>query len=143
MENNELNKKVLEKVRSRIVISNLESEENMKLNKKKQLISISAVLVVLFTGSFITVNAATDGELVDKVTNTIKVIFVKDDGTENEVKGTAYTDSNNHIIEKYEVEENNTNHIVEVDKNNLDKDNMTIDATINDDEAGITNKNKK
>ena len=33
MENNELNKKVLEKVRSRIVISNLESEENMKLNK--------------------------------------------------------------------------------------------------------------
>ena len=38
MENNELNKKVLEKVRSRIVISNLESEENMKLNKKKQLI---------------------------------------------------------------------------------------------------------
>ena len=141
MENNELNKKVLEKVRSRIVISNLESEENMKLNKKKQLISISAVLVVLFTGSFITVN--TDGELVDKVTNTIKVICVKDDGTENEVKGTAYTDSNNHIIEKYEVEENNTKHIVEVDKNNLDKDNMTIDATINDDEAGITINNKK
>ena len=50
MENNELNKKVLEKVRNRIVISNLESEENMKLNKKKQIISISAVLVVLFTG---------------------------------------------------------------------------------------------
>ena len=119
MENNELNKKVLEKVRSRIV------------------------LVVLFTGSFITVNAATDGELVDKVTNTIKVIFVKDDGTENEVKGTTYTDSNNHTIEKYEVEENDTKHIVEVDKNNLDKDNMTINATINDDEAGITINNQK
>ena len=42
--------------------------------------------------------------------NTYKIVIVKDDGTENEVKGTAYTDSNNHIIEKYEVEENNTKH---------------------------------
>ena len=68
----------------------------------------------------------------DSVTNTIKVIFVKNDGTENEVKGTTYSDSNNHTIEKYELEENNTKHIVEVDKNNLDKDNIIIDANIND-----------
>ena len=37
MVNNELNKKIVESVRNRIVISNLESEENMKINKRKQI----------------------------------------------------------------------------------------------------------
>ena len=38
MVNNELNKKIVESVRNRIVISNLESEENMKINKRKQIV---------------------------------------------------------------------------------------------------------
>ena len=36
MVNNELNKKIVESVRNRVVISNLESEENMKINKKRE-----------------------------------------------------------------------------------------------------------
>lgn len=35
MGNNELNKRIIEKVRNRVVISNLESQENMKINKRK------------------------------------------------------------------------------------------------------------
>lgn len=35
MGNNELNKRIIEKVRNRGVISNLESQENMKINKRK------------------------------------------------------------------------------------------------------------
>ena len=35
MVNNELNKKIVESVRNRIVISNLESEENMKIKENK------------------------------------------------------------------------------------------------------------
>ena len=35
MEKDELNKRIIEKVRNAVVISNLESEENMKLNIKK------------------------------------------------------------------------------------------------------------
>ena len=38
MVNNELNKKIVESVRNRIVISNLESEENMKINKRSRIL---------------------------------------------------------------------------------------------------------
>ena len=83
MENNELNKKIFENVRNRIVISNLESEENMKLNKRKQVLSVAAVMVIMLTGSFFTVNAATDGELSNKIKETIRVVLVKEDGSED------------------------------------------------------------
>ena len=106
MENEELNKRIIEKVKNRIVISNLESEENMKLNRKKQILSLTAVITVMLAGSFFTVNAATDGELVDKVKDTIKVVFVNSEGKQEELKGTTYTDSNNHLMERYIVIEN-------------------------------------
>ena len=106
MENNELNNKIIENVRNRVVISNLESEENMKLNKRKQVLSLITVMLVLLTGSFITVNATSNGEVVDQIKDKIKVIFVKDDGKEEQLKGSVYTDSNNHKIEKFEVENN-------------------------------------
>ena len=82
MERNELNKKIMEKVRNRVVVSNLESEENMKLNKRKQVLSVAAVMVIMLTGSFFTVNAATDGELSNKIKETIRVVLVKEDGSE-------------------------------------------------------------
>lgn len=82
MENNELNKKIFENVRNRIVVSNLESEENMKLNKRKQVLSVAAVMVIMLTGSFFTVNAATDGELSNKIKETIRVVLVKEDRSE-------------------------------------------------------------
>ena len=143
MGDNNLNKKIIERVRNRIVISNLESEEKMKLNKKKQIISIAAVAVIMLTGGFFTVNAATNGELANNIKNTIKVVLTKDDGTENEVEGKAYTDSNNHTIVKYETENNGTKHTLEADKTNLDKDNLTINETIKDDEASVIIDNAK
>ena len=80
MVNNELNKKIVESVRNRVVISNLESEENMKINKRKQIVSLVAVMLIMLTGSFITVNAATNGELAEKAKDTIQVIFTDKDG---------------------------------------------------------------
>lgn len=143
MENNELNKKIIENVRNRIVVSNLESEENMKLNKRKQILSLVAVMTIMLTGSFFTVNATTNGELVEKVKDTIQVIFTDKDGKQEEVKGTTYTDSNNHTIEKYKVEKNGSEHILEVDKTNLDGENLTVKENINDEGASITIENKK
>lgn len=143
MENNELNKRIIENVRNRVVISNLESEGNMKINKRKQVLSLVAVMVIMLTGSFITVNAATNGELVEKVKDTIQVIFVDKDGKQEEVKGTTYTDSNNHTIEKYKTEKNGTEHTLEVDKNNLDESNLTIKDNINDEQSTITIEDKK
>lgn len=143
MVNNELNKKIVENVRNRVVISNLESEEKMKINKRKQIVSLVAVMLIMLTGSFITVNAATNGELAEKVKDTIQVIFTDKDGKQEEVKGTTYTDSNNHTIEKYHIEKDGTEHTLEVDKNNSDGSNLTIKENINGEESTITIENKK
>lgn len=142
MVNNELNKKIVESVRNRVVISNLESEENMKINKRKQIVSLVAVMLIMLTGSFITVNAATNGELAEKAKDTIQVIFTDKDGKQEEVKGTTYTDSNNHTIEKYHIEKDGAEHTIEVDKNNLDNQNLTFKENINDGEESITIENK-
>lgn len=143
MENNELNKRIIENVKNMVVISNLESEENMKLNKRKQISSIVAVMFVMLVGSFFTVNAATDGDLAEKVKDTIQVIFTDKDGKQEEVKGTTYTDSNNHIIEKYQLEKNGAEYILEVDKNNLDGENLTFKENISDGESSVTIESRK
>ena len=142
MENNELSKKIIENVRNRVVISNLESEENMKLNKRKQVLSLITVMLVLLTGSFITVNATSNGEVVDQIKDKIKVIFVKDDGKEEQLKGSVYTDSNNHKIEKFEVENNGMEFTTELDKTILDEENLTVHETIKNDEAYLVIENK-
>lgn len=143
MERNELNKKVIEKVRHRVVVSNLESEENMKLNKRKQILSLVAVITIMLTGSFITVNAATNGELTEKVKDTIQVIFTDKNGKQEEVRGNTYTDSNNHTIKEYKIEKDGAEHILKVDKTELDGENLTIKESINDEGASITIENKK
>lgn len=136
MENNELNKKVMEKVRNKIVISNLESEENMKLSKRKQVLSLVAVIVIMLTGSFVTVNAATNGELAEKVKDTIKNVFVEING--KEVKGVTTKDSNGHTIETYEFKDNGAEHKIEVDRTNLDGTNMAVKGEAKDGEVKMT-----
>lgn len=138
MENNKLNNKIIENVRNRVVVSNLESEESMKISKRKQVLSVVAVMVVMLTGSFITVNAATDGELAQKVKDTIQVIFTDKDGKQKEIKGTTYTDSNNHTIEKYETDKNGTQHTLEIDKDNVDNSKITIKGEMDDEVTSIT-----
>ena len=83
-----------------------------------------------------------DGELVEKAKDTIQVIFTDKDGKQEEVKGTTYTDSNNHTIEKYHIEKDETEHTIEVDKSNLDDQNLTFKENINDGEESITIENK-
>ena len=73
MENNELNKKIINKVRNKIVVSNLEKEEIMKINKKQRIISVTVVLMLFVSGSFISVNAATNGKLAESVGEFINI----------------------------------------------------------------------
>lgn len=102
--NDDLNKRIIENVRNRVVISNIESEVNMKLSKRKHILSVITVCIIMLGGSFITVNAATDGQLIEKVTETIQVIFKDNNGNENEIDGAAYVENNNGTVEKYEYE---------------------------------------
>ena len=79
MEHNELNSRVLENVKSRIAVSNLEMEEKRMISRRKRIVSFVAVFMIIFAGSFITVNAMTDNGLV----NAIKSIFNKENVTLN------------------------------------------------------------
>ena len=147
MENNKFNKKIISNVKSRIVISNLEREETMKLNKKKQILSLVAVIAVILTGSFCAVNAATDGELVekvkDKVEDTVKIKFVQEDGKEKELEGTVYKNSENQVIVRFEWNTNNAEYEIDTYKSNLDDKNMTINGTVSDNEVEMTIEGEK
>jgi len=79
MNNNELNNRVLERVKSRIAVSNLEMEEIQMKNKRKRIISFVTIFMVIFTSGFVTVNAMTNNRLV----NAIKSIFNKENITAN------------------------------------------------------------
>lgn len=135
MENDEFNDRIVKKVRSRIVMSNLESEENMRLNRKVKVLSLVAIVFGVLTCGFVTVNAVTDGELVNKVIDTVNVIFIKD-GKEEKVEGHNYKDSNNNEIVRYNVEENGTYHEVEVNKTVLDEEEFKFNNVIEED--GVT-----
>jgi len=100
-------------------------------------------MVIMFAGSFMTVNAATNGELVNKVKEGMKVIFIKEDGKQEEVKGKSYTDSKGHNIEQYEVEDNGMEFSMEIDKTNADTKDLRVNGTIKKDEVSINIEKEK
>lgn len=131
MESKDLNSAVLKRVRNKIVVSNLESEEKMKINKKKQILSLAAVIVLFLSGGFITVNAATDGQLANNIKDKIiKVVFVDNNGAEKELEGKVSTDSTGNVLETYEY--NNQGSIFQsiINKIYLEKQNMSIEEKI-------------
>lgn len=139
MENNELNKKIFENVRNRIVVSNLESEENMKLNKRKQVLSIAAIMVIMLTGSFFTVNAATDGKVVEEIKKAITIKY--DESRYKVVTENQIENINGEEYVKYEIVSNdNTEEFTTlINKSEMDKQNLqtefNITSTKTDDEV--------
>lgn len=66
-----LDEKILKNFKESIAMSNFEEEFFMKKVLKKQIATISVLAVVLFSGGFLTVNAATDGKIVEDIKTTI------------------------------------------------------------------------
>ena len=91
----------------------------MKLSRRKQILSVVTVCMIMLGGSFITVNAATDGQLVEKVTETIQVVFRDKNGNETEIDGAAYVNHNNENVEQYQYENDGVEYNVEVNKDTL------------------------
>ena len=74
-----LEDKILKNFKNSIAMSHLEEEFLMKKGLKKQIIILSLVIVVLFTGGFWTVNAVTNGKMVENIKSTVyDMIKVKD-----------------------------------------------------------------
>ncbi len=130
MENNELNKKIFENVRNRIVVSNLESEENMKLNKRKQVLSVVAMMVIMLTGSFFTVNAATDGKVVEEIKKAITIKYDESKYkvvTENQIEN---IDGEEYV--KYEIVSNDgtEEYTTLINKSEMDKQNVQTEINV-------------
>ena len=128
MENNELKKYILKNVKSKIVISNLESEESMKL----------AVIMLVLVGGFFSVNAATDGKLIENIKEVIKVTMIKDDGVVVQLDGKEYTDSNGDNWVHYE----NENTQIDVNKKEIDVNNLSLETQITEYEVSTEIKEK-
>lgn len=138
MENNELKKYILKNVKSKIVISNLESEESMKINMKKQVFAILAVIMLVLVGGFFSVNAATDGKLIENIKEVIKVTIIKDDGVVVQLDGKEYTDSNGDNWVHYE----NENTQIDVNKKEINVNDLTLETQITQYEVSTEIKEK-
>ena len=146
MVNQKMKNKIRKNVRNMVVISNLEREEIMKTKNIKKTLSIVAILVVLLSSSFITVNAVADGKLAnnikEKVNNIITVklnrkelngkVTENDDGTVNidfDDKARLKYSNTDEEASTFEIEldENDVNsdiprnYEIEIEKENLDK----------------------
>ena len=107
MINNELERRVINNVRNKIVVSNLEKEADMRISKRKAIISVTALILIFMSGSFLTVNAATDGQLAKDVKDLINQADYKP------VESREYTDKDGHKRKFYRFE--STDGTTEVD----------------------------
>lgn len=136
MENNELDNKIINNVRNRIVVSNLEKEENMKINKVKQLISISAVSLLVLCGGFFTANAATDGKLAEDIKD--KIVNIKFDENKYELKHTETQkdkDGNEKLTYILDSKDGKEECIIMEYTDNLDDEDLKLEATIDTDDT--------
>ena len=123
----ELSERILKKFRDNITISNLKEECIMKKNIRKQVLLGTMLGTLILSGSFITVNAATNGQLVENIKDTIKVVFVSN-GQEEEIAGKFYTDQNGEYWVTFEKSLNDVQMKVDLKTNELDKENIKVET---------------
>lgn len=138
MENNELERKIMNNVRNKIVVSNLEKEADMRISKRRAIISVTALILIFMSGSFLTVNAATDGQLAKDVKDLINVTFNQADYKPIETK--EYTTPEGTKRKEYRFESTDGTAVVDIiDEGNTEFDisyeiekDGTVSTTIND-----------
>lgn len=140
MENNELNNKILSNVRNRIVVSNLEKEETMRISKRKQIVSLCATLLIILSSSFITVNAATEGKLVEDIKEKYKEIFTIDyDQSKYKITDVKEEKTEMGNTVSYTLESNDgldeITTMINVDE--MDKSKLTVKSDINEQEGEV------
>lgn len=137
MENNELERKIMNNVRNKIVVSNLEKEADMRISKRRAIISVTALILIFMSGSFLTVNAATDGQLAKDVKDLINVTFNQADYKQIETEEYTTQDGSKRKVYRFQstdgttevdiVDEGNTEFDISYE---IEKDG-TVNSTIN------------
>lgn len=131
MGNNELNSRILKNVRSKIVVSSLESEERMKISKRNKVVSICAALIVVISGGLFTVNAATDGKVAEEIKKVITINY--DQSKYKVVTENKIENINGEDYIRYDVVSNdNTEEFTTlINKSELDKQNQNAEIKFN------------
>ena len=99
--------------------------------------------IIMVTGSFFTVNAATNGELVKKIKEKINITIVNEDGTEETLEDANIyvTDNNEYVVEYLIKDDSNTQNQTEesfkIYTNTLEEENKTVDAKVSENETNI------
>ncbi len=131
MENKELNNKILKNVRSKIVVSSLESEEKMKISKRNKVISMCAAVMIVVSSGLFTVNAATDGKIAEEIKKVININYNQSKYkivSENQIE-----DANGDEYVKYVMEsiDGTEEQITVINKSELDRQNVTAEINVN------------
>lgn len=131
MGNNELNSRILKNVRSKIVVSSLESEERMKISKRNKVVSKCAALIVVISGGLFTVNAATDGKVAEEIKKVITINY--DQSKYKVVTENKIENINGEDYIRYDVVSNdNTEEFTTlINKSELDKQNQNAEIKFN------------
>ena len=129
----ELRERILKGFKDNIIISNLKEECIMKRNNRKQVLLGTMITTLILSGSFITVNASTNGQLVENIKDTIKVIFIKDNN-EEEIKGKEYKNKDGENWITFEKDIDGSQMQVDINKDELDKQNMELETKMTTDE---------
>lgn len=133
MGNNDLERRIINNVRNKIVVSNLEKEADMRISKRRAIISVTALILIFMSGSFLTVNAATDGQLAKDVKDLINVTFNQADY--KPVKTEEYTTQDGTKRKVYRFE--STDGTAEVDI--VDEGNTEFDISYEIEKDGTVN----
>lgn len=138
MGNNELNNKILKNVRSKIVVSSLESEERMKISKRNKVISICAALMIVVSGGLFTVNAATDGKVAEEIKKFITIDY-------DQSKYKVVTENQTEVIDgdeyvRYELQSIDGQEEIEtlINKSELKNQNLTVNVVPTEDGTGVS-----
>lgn len=133
MENNELERKIMNNVRNKIVVSNLEKEADMRISKRRAIISVTALILIFMSGSFLTVNAATDGQLAKDVKDLINVTFNQADYKQIETEEYTTQDGSKRKVYRFQ----STDGTTEVDI--VDEGNTEFDISYEIEKDGTVN----
>ncbi len=128
-----LNERIQRNFRNNIAISNLREEWIMKKNTKKKVLITTMVIIGTLSGGFVTVNAASKGQLAEDIKNTVKVVFIRNNKEEN-IEGKSYINEKGENWIVYEKHTDNVDMKTDINKSELDKENMALDVTMTEDE---------
>ena len=109
MSNDNLNNKIINNVRDKIIISNIKGEKEKMLSSKKKILAIASCVVIL-AGGYVSVDAVNNGEITNTIKEKISSFVVKADGQEKKLQPSK--EENGYVFYEYEISDIMVNRLI-------------------------------